>query len=64
MLDVVHLDPELSIETLVAFPGPHGRAIALMSFGDIPESQLRRLLVSLRQHGFDITTEPSQWSRA
>ncbi len=64
MLDVVHLDPELSIETIAAFPGPHGRAIALMSFGDIPETQLRRLIVSLKQHGFDITTEPSQWSSA
>lgn len=64
MLDVVHLDPDLSIETIAAFPGPHGRAIALMSFGDIPESQLRRLIVSLKQHGFDITTEPSQWSSA
>lgn len=63
MLDVVHDDPGLNIETLLAFPASHGRAIVLMSFGDIGDGQLRRLITTLKEHGFDITTEPSQWSR-
>ncbi|MBX3068865.1 MAG: hypothetical protein KF883_00055 [Thermomicrobiales bacterium] len=64
MLDVVHRDETLSIDTLAAFPGSDGRAIALMSFGDITEAHLTRLLSDLREHGFDIATDPAQWSNA
>ncbi|MGE3799337.1 MAG: hypothetical protein AB7G88_16025 [Thermomicrobiales bacterium] len=61
MLDVVHVDADLSIDTLVTFPGPGGQAIALMSFGDISDVQLRRLLTGLEEHGFELP-HPVEWT--